>query len=624
MHIGMCGLVGIYRYAQTETPSVSALASGIKSLAHRGPDAHGDYLGAGIALGHTRLSFLDLSPDGNQPLWDPTGRYCIVYNGEIYNFRKLRLALESRGCRFKSNSDTEVLLQGLISEGPEFLRKAEGMFAFAFYDRGTHRLVLGRDRFGIKPLFWSKSKDGLAFASEIKALRGMLSFSPNEKRLAAFLGGFDLPTEGETMIEGVSFFPTGCVAEVGSDGVRVTPFFELKEFWRPDTRKALQKLSTARLIDRFDELLNESVKQHMISDVPVGALCSGGVDSSIILALAKNHSSSLAIYHANVVGPHSELEAARTLADHLKLDLISVDVADKDFVDRFPDVIEHLEFPFLYHPNSIPFLLVSKLVESHGTKAVLTGEGSDELLLGYSHIPSLQLVNRYHSVMDAFRRLFHRLPWVGRTFWRTPGDQQASLARDILSGFDGSRIPDFASPLGNSSQERTRRTQYQLIDHHLRTLLMRNDRLGMASSIEARFPFLDHALAEFSINLPESLKIRPSTTAADEVRHPFISTKWILRQVASRYLPRKLAFRAKRGFPTSAFDRVRVAPDFLMNSWISHHYSLGKAAFRHIAEECSDADRLRLLMLDTWGRIAVCNEDPRRTRDALHRTLSFS
>lgn len=619
----MCGLVGTYTFTQSGAPKDGALAFGIKSLGHRGPDANGHYIGEGIALGHTRLSFLDLSPDGNQPLWDSGRRYCIVFNGEIYNFRTLRLALERSGRSFRSHSDTEVLLQGLIAEGPEFLRKVEGMFSFAFYDSDAHRLVLGRDRFGIKPLFWSRTEAGLVFASEMKALRNLIPLPPNEKRMSAFLAGFDLPTEGATLIEGVSFFPTGSVAEVDSEGIRLSPFFQLNEFWNPTTRKALRELSTTRLIDRFDELLNESVKQHMISDVPVGALCSGGVDSSIILALAKNYSSSLAIYHANVIGPHSEYEAARTLADHLKLELISVDVTDDDFIDYFPDVIAHLEFPFLYHPNSIPFLLVSKLVESHGTKAVLTGEGSDELLLGYSHIPSMPLVNGYHSTMDAFRRIIHRLPWLGRILWRTPGDERARLARDILSGFEGSVAPSFASSLDNKSQERTRVTQYRLLDHHLRTLLMRNDRLGMASSIEARFPFLDHALVEFAINLPDSCKIRPSLTAADEIRHPFVSTKWILRQVASRYLPRKLAFRAKRGFPTNALDRVRVAPAFLKDSWIADHYSLDGRALRHIAENCSNPDRLRLLMLDIWGRITVCDEDLRGVRALLRRTLSF-
>lgn len=620
----MCGLVGLYTFDRSRAPDSEALGAGVNALVHRGPDARSQHVAAGIGLGHTRLSFLDLSPEGNQPMWDEAHRYCIVYNGEIYNFLKLRESLQRSGCQFKTGSDTEVLLQGLISEGPPFLVRAEGMFAFALYDSYTHRLVLGRDRFGIKPLFWGRDGSRVIFASELKALRQLIHFSPDERRLAAFLGGLDLPTANESMICGISFFPAGCSAQIDSNGnVEVTPFFQLSDFWATPSQEALRTLSETEIIDKFDNLLNEAVESHMLADVPVGALCSGGVDSSIILALAKQHSTSLAIYHANVLGPQSEYNAAKALAQHLNLDLMSVDVRDEDFIDNFSEVLAHLEFPFLYHPNSIPFLLVSKLVKSHGTKAVLTGEGSDEILLGYSHIPLMEPIHSYHSLLDSVRKCAHRLPWLGRILWRTPGDRQASIARQILSGFEDLPPPDLISSISAPRRQRRVEVEYRLLDHHLRTLLMRNDRLGMASSIEARFPFLSHALVSFAVNLPAAYKMRFSLHAADEIRHPFVSTKWILRKVATRYLPRELAFRAKRGFPTSAFDRIKVDPSFLDNSWVSDHYRLDTRALRHLSDECSSAERLRLLMLEAWARIVLCAERPSSVQTVVRQTLHF-
>jgi asparagine synthase (glutamine-hydrolysing) len=621
----MCGFFGVYTFATDAAPDGNALRASIQALRHRGPDAAGQHMGPGIALGHTRLSFLDLSPEGNQPIWDETRRYAIVYNGEIYNFRELRARLEQRGCRFRTTSDTEVLLYGLINEGPQFLRDANGMFAFALYDSQEHTLLLGRDRFGIKPLFWVQTGQGVVFSSEIKALRPWVPFVPEERMLAAFLAGFDLPTANTSLLQNVRFFPTGCSALIDRQRstIRPQPFFELKQFWNPQTADELARMSTEALVDRFDELLNESVRLHMIADVPIGALCSGGVDSSIILALTRKHSANLAIYHANVLGPQSEYSAAKALAEHLKLDLLTVEVRDADFIDHFAEVLGHVEFPFLYHPNSIPFLQVTKLVKQHGTKAVLTGEGSDEILLGYSHIPLQRRILQYHAAVDAVRSAFHRVPWLGRILWRSPGDAKATLGRQLITGFEGVSMPQFASSPQDADKE-YRAVGYHLLSYHLRTLLMRNDRLGMASSIEARFPFLEHETVEFAVNLPRSLKIRASLSAIDEIRHPLISTKWILRQVAARYLPRSLAFRAKRGFPTSAFDRIRVDPQMLRGSWVSDHYGFDEDALAHLTATANNGDLLRLVMLDAWARINVLGERTAEVSESLRRSLQFA
>lgn len=617
----MCGLFGAYSFDRSTTFDESALATSLSLLEHRGPDASGRHIEPGIALGHTRLSFLDLSPEGTQPLWDRQHRYAIVYNGEIYNFRQLRAELEATGVVFRTASDTEVLLYGLIVHGPSFLPRAMGMFAFALYDSFDHSLLLGRDRFGIKPLFVARSARGVVFASEIKALRPWLRFAANERALAAYMVGFDLPTANQSMIEGVEFFQAGSTQKFDAQNGAGAPveFFPLRQFWDEGTMSELARQPVPVLVDRFDELLNDSVGQHMISDVPVGALCSGGVDSSVILALARKHSSSLAIFHANVVGPQSEYPAARQLAGHLKLDLVSVDVRDEDFIDQFIDIIHSFESPFLYHPNSVPFRQVMRLVQQNGIKAVLTGEGADEILLGYSHIPLQPAIARYHAALDSVRSAFHRLPWIGRTIWRSPGDSKALIGRQLISGFEGAAAP--GAPVG--SGESSYATAYHLLTYHLRTLLKRNDRLGMAASIEARFPFLGHSVVEFAVNLPESLKIRVSRHAAREVRHPFFSTKWILREVAARYLPRSLAYRVKRGFPTNAFERISVDGAFLDESWIATHFSLDSVALQALRSRASRSDLLRLVMLETWARVVLEGEAPDHVLRMVRKTLGF-
>lgn len=621
----MCGLFGVYYFDRARHADRDRVQQSVRSLGHRGPDASGVHVADGVALGHTRLSFLDLSPEGNQPLWDAEHRYCLIYNGEIYNFRELREGLRARGYEFRTESDTEVLLYGLIDSGSTFLRGADGMFAFALYDQRTHRLLIGRDRFGIKPLYVACDGERVLFSSELKALRGWRDFHPDERALAAYLGGYDLPTAGKTFLSGIEFFPTGATAHFDAEhrALAPEPFFALEEFWDAGLQEQLAALDTRRLIDRFDELLNESVRMHMIADVPVGALCSGGVDSSVILALATRHSASLAIFHANVLGKHSEFPAARALAKHLKLDLVSVEVRDADFVDQLPDVLANLEFPFLYHPNSIPFLQVTRLVQSRGTKAVLTGEGADEILLGYADIPLRPVIRGYHQAIDALRSVVHRLPWVGSILWRSPAAAESRIDKLVLAGFDEEAWPQFTREILQRGDLETQKIAFQLLGYHLRTLLMRNDRLGMAASIEARFPYLEHELVKFAVNLPRSLKIRASTSALDEIRHPLISTKWILRQVAARYLPRELAFRVKRGFPTGAFDRIRIDPAYFEDSWLAQHYGLGRASIARIRQKASRHDLLRLLMLDAWGRVVLEQEPREITAERLRKRIGF-
>ncbi len=620
----MCGLFGALLYNHDAKWIEERAKESLQKLAHRGPDGSACFIGDGVVLGHTRLSFLDLSEHANQPFSDPSGRYKIVYNGEVYNFAQLRDELREKGFIFRTGSDTEVLLYGLIAYGEKFLARLEGMFAFLMLDLETKEALVARDRFGIKPLFYAKTEKECFFASEIKALGSWMTLEPDDLTIAAYLAGHYLQTSGRSFAKNIKFFPVGCYARFRlGEKISPQPFFEVVDFFERDYASELASRSVSSLVDECDHILSSSVRKHMISDVPVGALCSGGVDSSLILAMAQRENSNLRIFHANVVGPHSEVEAAQLLAKHLGLRLDVAECQDQDFVDLMPDVIYHQEFPFIYHPNSAPFLKVAGLVKTNNVKAVLTGEGADEALLGYADLPLSGMISRYHHAMDKLRSFVQRAPWLGEVLWRNPQSKNAAIG--LLNGFD-SELPHewIEGVVEKGVAEKDARETLSLLSYHLRTLLMRNDRLGMAASIEARFPFLDHNFIRFCVNLPRNLKIHFSLAASGEIRHPFFSTKWILREVANRYLPPELAQRRKRGFPTSAFDRIQVDPRYFDGCWVQNYLQLDRAQTRLLRESLSREEMLRLLMLDVWGSIFIEGINRAAIVDKLRPCISFA
>lgn len=619
----MCGLFGAFVRNSDENSMRDSAAESLHKLSHRGPDGHAIFMREGVVLGHTRLSFLDLSEHANQPFSDATGRYQIVYNGEIYNFSQLRSELMERGYKFRTGSDTEVLLYGIIEYGEAFLPRLEGMFAFIFVDLHSRQVLVARDRFGIKPLFFVENERGCYFASEIKALHAWHKTMPDDLTIAGYLSGHYMQTSGRTFAKGVSFFPVGSYArfEIGSR-MSFESFYEIPDFFDRDYAEDLSGRSVSNLINICDELLSSSVRKHMIADVSVGALCSGGVDSSLILAMAARENSNLQIFHANVVGPHSETDAAKCLAEHLKLDLAISECHDDDFIEQMPDVIYRQEFPFIYHPNSVPFLKVARLVKAKNVKAVLTGEGADEALLGYADLPLGRLISQYYRAMDGIRSIVHRVPWVGSLLWRNP--QSRDELQSLLTGMD-SYLPTgwLESVEKRGFRLSDAKETLPLLSYHLRTLLTRNDRLGMAASIEARFPFLDHDFIRFCVNLPRQMKIHSSLNAYREVRHPFFATKWILREVANRYLPAELSQRRKRGFPTNAFDRMQVDDNYFRGGWVQQYTGMADKQLSGVLGSLNSEQRLRLVMLDIWGRIFVDQQPSESLKSILRRSISI-
>jgi len=613
----MCGIFGYLAASESEVVSSNRIQRTIDDLHHRGPDGQDSSAGPGYALCHTRLSFLDLSEAGSQPMWDAEQRYCLVYNGEIYNYRALRKELEALGCSFRTESDTEVLLYGLLLVGDAFLARAEGMFAFGLYDSARARIRIGRDRFGIKPLYYALTDAGIVFSSELRPFRHWMSVAPNAYSVSGYIAGAEVATQGPSLLNGVMHCPVGSVLEFGRDSqITVQEFFNVKNFGKKSESTRLQKLSDEKIIDELDEKLQQSVRDHMIADVPVGALCSGGVDSSLLLAMASKSSADLAIFHADVKGQHSERSAAEALAKFLKLDLQVVEIHDDDFLDSMAETLLHYETPFSYHPNSVPFLAVARLVQSHGIKAVLTGEGADECFLGYSYLPTAVAIGRYYAFLDFLRNLVHKIPRIGELAWRNPAKALPEIA--LLNGLDfvvdAKELDDGCAGMDAGSPR-----SVKLLGHHLRTLLHRNDRLGMAASIEARFPYLDHRVVDFAVNLRDDCKIRISAGAARESRHPFVFTKWVLRKVAERHIPSDLANRRKRGFPTSFFERMNVSAEYFVNSWVAETFALDSKKIQFLVSDGSRAFQNRLLLLDAWVRLHVLDNSVSEVRADIKR-----
>ncbi|HEX7476743.1 MAG TPA: asparagine synthase (glutamine-hydrolyzing) [Polyangiales bacterium] len=605
----MCGLFGIYYRDPARVIDEDRLRSSAGLLHHRGPDAEGVYAGTGMGLAHTRLSLVDLNPRSNQPFWDDTGRYVLVFNGEIYNFRELRSELQARGVCFHTTSDTEVLLHSLILDEPsQVLPRLGGMFAFAFYDTREDHLLLARDRFGMKPLYLYDDGAALAFASEVKALRPWVQLEHDPFSISSYLLGFGGPTKGFTFYKHVkSVGPGEYVSVRRRQQPSVERFFSMPDFWDRDEIETLDRLKPKAMVDRMEALMWDSVKRHMFADSAVGAFCSGGVDSSLIMAMAAKQHNNLAIFHANVVGPWSEVGAARQLAKHLKLDLKSIDVHEQDFIDHMPDVMRQYEHPFTYHPNCAPFMMVSRLVREHGVKGMLSGEGSDELFLGYPWLGRERMVNAYYALGGRVRGLVNAIPAVGKIIWPHEGSGK-QVVRDLMNRCEVSQDERHAREVrqavapGQITHENLRTVDY--LNYHLRTLLHRNDCLGMEASIEARFPFLDHDVARTAVNMPSRYKLRFSPTVLEKA-HPMVRDKWVVRKVADRWIPKELSQRIKIGFWTTAFQRTQVAPAYFQQSFVRDLFELSSPQVSAILEAADQDLLMRLLHLDVWAHVCL-------------------
>jgi asparagine synthase (glutamine-hydrolysing) len=561
----MCGIAGIVAADRLRDGDRARLPVMRDVLAHRGPDAFGAWSDECAALGHRRLSIVDLAT-GAQPLSNEDGSIQVVFNGEIYNHADLRPGLEAEGHRYHTRSDTEAIVHAYEQWGDDCVHRFRGMFAFGLWDQPRKRLLLARDRLGIKPLYWAISDGRLLFASEIKAIlaSGLVEARANEEQLPELLGARYLSGE-ETLFTGIRKLLPGHVL-VYQNGTVTT-----RQYW--DVPIAAEPAAAGDERDwvvRFRALLEESVRLRLMADVPLGMFLSGGLDSSAIAAImARLIDRPLQTFSvAFDERAYSELTWAREVADAIGAVRHEVVIGPEQFFDALPRLLWHEDEP-IAHPSSVPLYFVSALARQHVT-VVLTGEGSDELLAGYGKYPralfNWRAGGAYARLMPGVarqwidRRVVPALPgrfarYARRSFLsveHTPEAtffdnfaamplrlQQRLLARDRRAA----ATPDRAYGASRAWFDRAAggslldRVLYADIKTYLVELLMKQDQMSMAASIESRVPFLDHVLVEFAASMPAEWKLSGLTT------------KRVLREAAKDLLPASILQRPKMGFP---------------------------------------------------------------------------
>jgi len=561
----MCGIAGIIASDQL-APDDSARAVAMRDiLSYRGPDGAGMYTDDRAILTHRRLSIVDLA-GGHQPLSNEAGDVWVTYNGEIYNHADVRPHLEAAGHTYRTRSDTETIVHAYEQWGDECVHRFRGMFAFGIWDARRRRLLLVRDRLGVKPLYWAVIGDRLLFASEIKAIleSGLIAARPNRAVFSEVLA--TRGTAGvETMFEGIFKLLPGHRLIFEDGRVRTERYWELP-LDGPDPE--LARLGDAAIIERFRTLLQESVRLRLMSDVPLGMFLSGGIDSSAIAALmAREIDRPVDTFSVAFADRRfSELAYARAVARAIGANAHEIVIDDRDFFTALPRLVWHEDEP-IAHPSSVPLHFVSMLARQHVT-VVLTGEGSDELLAGYGKYPRAVVNWRagavYESMIPAALRariahsVIPRLPgragrYARRSFLAMPRNVSAMFLdnfagmpvrqqRELLSAEALTGCDPYASSLAyfhqvNGASGILGRLLHTDMKTYLVELLMKQDQMSMSASIESRVPFLDHVLVEFAARLPDRLKLRGFTT------------KRILREALRGLLPEQILSRRKMGFP---------------------------------------------------------------------------
>ena len=549
----MCGIAGILGFDQRPV-FPSELRRMCNAMSHRGPDDEGVYLRNDVGLGMRRLSIIDLKT-GRQPISNEDGSIHVVFNGEIYNFEELRQGLEARGHSFRTSTDTEAIVHLYEEHGDRCVDSLRGMFTFALWDERRRLLLLARDRLGIKPLYYTVADGRLLFASELKALLQL----PDIERTLDWGSVHHLFTslhtpQTESIIEGVRKLAPGHILVARSDGrLRIEPYWDVT--FAPDRDR-----SEAWFAERLRELLEESVRLHLVSDVPLGAFLSGGIDSSSVVAAAARLTSgpvkTFSIGFADA--DYNELHHARRVAARFGTEHHEL-VLEPDVLGIMEDLAWFLDEPF-GDPSAIPTFMVSKLAAEHVT-VVLSGDGGDELFAGYDKYRVERRERRYRLVPAPLRRALGRVGgrmhegMKGRNFLRHialdgadryldgsalfKADQTRLLfqreAFERLSTCDP--VAEAARRLAAANGDWLSVLQYQDLKHYLPLdILTKVDRMSMAHSLETRVPLLDHKLVEFAATIPPRFRLRGGTT------------KYIFKRAMRGILPDEVIDRPKHGF----------------------------------------------------------------------------
>ena len=540
----MCGICGILAIGGAVLPAETVVAGMAQSMSHRGPDGHGVHSGERCALAHRRLAIID--PNGGaQPMYAGDGRWCISYNGEIYNYRELRAGLEARGQRFDTASDTEVVLRGLILDGPDYLAELNGIFALALWDKAEGRLLLARDHLGIKPLYYANTGRHLVFASEPKAIfaSGLVDKAVNRDALFEYFCRMS-PPYPQTLFQGVlEVEPGGWMRVDGEGGVAKGAYHILEDAWRAVPSDAVPGTESA-LVDALEARLKDCVARQLVSDVPVGISLSCGIDSGLLFHYMKNSYAAGELHaftYSNQEGL-DEAEGARRLAGEMggRLRHHVLPVTLEGHLDVMGDVCRYFDAPVIY-PSSVPILEIARLARDKGIKVLMGGQGADELFLGYARY------GRWVEMLEGR----DRDAWT-ENFYFGGGMGNVGLV-ERLTGM-GREVAE-ASPAWSwvaDHWDLPPAKRMALYDQRFRLLylLKRDDRMGMGGSVENRVPFLDKDFMTWANAVPEQWKIRDGRQ------------KYLLGRAAERVLPADIARGPKIGSPT-VFERWLASAQFI-------------------------------------------------------------
>lgn len=575
----MCGIAGILSNDREQFADAGVLDHMLDSIVHRGPDDSGSLIDNELAMGMRRLSIIDLDT-GRQPIFDEEQRFGVIFNGEIYNYVELRRELQQRGHRFRTQGDTEVIVHLYEEFGANCLDQLRGMFSVAIWDNHKRELFIARDRLGIKPLYYAITEGQLVFASEIKALlqHPTITAELDLAALSEYLSLKFVPAP-RTMFRGIKSLPPGHCLTARAGDVDVRRYWDLS-FESSDFTRTEEDCA-----EELAALLREAVRLRLRSDVPFGAFLSGGLDSSMIVALMSEQlSSPVKTFSVGFKGgrERDELPYAREVAERFGCDHHEIVVCGSDFVEQAEKVIYHLDQP-IADQATMATHLVAKLASEH-VKMVLTGEGGDELFAGYARYRGEQLspVTRFlpRFVGRAIRVGLPYLPGMRRPkiamraltireeaarfaswFPLFNEDAKRELVRSNSGCGDASAAEVFRQQL-NASDARLPLDRMLYADTKLWLpdyLLLRGDKLTMANSIEARVPLLDHKVVEFAGGLPPHMKLRGSTR------------KYLLKRVARDLLPDSIIHRKKQGFPIPIDKWLRHEAKPLVREFLSEH-----------------------------------------------------
>ncbi|HEV3304910.1 MAG TPA: asparagine synthase (glutamine-hydrolyzing) [Candidatus Sulfotelmatobacter sp.] len=631
----MCGICGIFFQDRDWRVKADVLAGMNERIVHRGPDDSGFFVEENVALAMRRLSIIDVKT-GHQPLANENQDIWIVYNGEIYNHAELRAGLEARGHRYRTRSDTETIVHLYEEYGHDCVMHLRGMFAFAIWDRRKRVLFAARDRLGIKPFYYRWDGHTFLFGSEIKTILAYPGVEAefNRGTLAEYLA-FGYITGTETMFAGIRKLMPGHTLELTEQGEP-----RIERYWDLTTEVDQEPRPREDYVKTYRELLEGAVSSHLMSDVPVGVFLSGGLDSSAVAALTKKICGDRIQTFAVGYGEEafSELGYAREVAQHIQSEHHEVRLSREEFFESLPRLIWHEDEPIVW-PSSVALYFVARLAREKVT-VVLTGEGSDETLAGYTRYAWTLLNSRmdkaYRSFTpDALRRMVRRAIHAGplganlhrklqHTFLVRDGNSWPSFYFDnFFSAFAASEQSELLTPQAVAAAgkayagsmeawERSRgdllhRLLYTDINSYLIELLMKQDQMSMAASIESRVPFLDHELVEFTARIPAQYSIEG------------MAGKFILKQAVEDLLPKSIVYRKKMGFPTpweywlagpqlDDLERLLLEPRSTERG-LFRPEAVQRMFAEHRAKARDHGNRIwRLINLEIWQRVMIDSE----------------